>query len=326
VRRGSYKTEAVVLNSHDFGESDRVLTFYTENFGKLSGIAKGARRSRKRFVGSLDPTVRIRMGFFSSGRAGLVRVESASIIEAYNALRCDIELYSRACCMLELAAELTREGQVGRRVYAMLADFLRLLTPGGEPTPALYPPPGPSASHAVDLGSAPNAPLRRADAAVRFFEIKLLSILGYMPRLSGCVVCGTLVPAITESTAAVGAGAERFDEVAHRAGIEGSLGEPAFFCSDRGGLVCRGCSAPSIGMGGGAGVNGARGAMVPVSRGTASLLATAIRFAPEKLSRLRPTEAFLRESETVLDTFIKHILGKELRTRVFIDKLRKASF
>ena len=49
MRRGLYKTRAVVLNSFDYGESDRIVAFYTEDFGKIKGMAKGARRSRKRF-------------------------------------------------------------------------------------------------------------------------------------------------------------------------------------------------------------------------------------------------------------------------------------
>lgn len=306
MRRGSYKTDAVVLASHDFGESDRVLTFYTENFGKVSGIAKGARRSRKRFVGSLEPTVRIRLGFFASGRPGLVRVESASIIDAHNAVRRDIALYSRACCMLELTSELTREAQVSRRAYSLLSDFLALLTPPAR-------------------GPLPPTLLKDADAVVRFFEIKLLTALGYMPRLSGCVVCGSVVPAMAGEMAAGGA-AFAAEADAGWAGVT-TIAAPApedaaFFCSDRGGLVCRGCSSrPSTTE-----VMGGRSSMVPVSRGTASLLATAIRFEPVKLARLKPGDTFLRESDLVLDSFIKHIIGREMRTRVFIEKLSKASF
>ncbi|MBE7416040.1 MAG: DNA repair protein RecO [Deltaproteobacteria bacterium] len=66
-----YKDRAIVLNSVDYGESDRILTFYTLGRGKMSGIAKGARRSRKRFVGNLDPLPISISSFSITGRATL---------------------------------------------------------------------------------------------------------------------------------------------------------------------------------------------------------------------------------------------------------------
>ena len=65
MKRGAYLTHAVVLNSVDYAESDRILTFFTREHGKLSGIAKGARRSKKRFVGKLDPGVRVKIELLS---------------------------------------------------------------------------------------------------------------------------------------------------------------------------------------------------------------------------------------------------------------------
>ena len=53
MRKGHYSTEAIILNSFDYNESDRILAFYTKEFGKLRGIAKGARRSKRRFVGNI---------------------------------------------------------------------------------------------------------------------------------------------------------------------------------------------------------------------------------------------------------------------------------
>ena len=50
-----YQTEAIVLRLLDYGESDRIVTFCTNGYGKVRGIAKGARRSRKRFANALEP-------------------------------------------------------------------------------------------------------------------------------------------------------------------------------------------------------------------------------------------------------------------------------
>ena len=53
--RSSQTTHAIVLRARPYGESDKIVSFLTEDFGKLSGIAKGALRSRRRFVNSLEP-------------------------------------------------------------------------------------------------------------------------------------------------------------------------------------------------------------------------------------------------------------------------------
>ena len=49
------ETEAMVLRSHPLGESDRIVTFLTRSSGKVRGVAKGARRSRRRFGSNLEP-------------------------------------------------------------------------------------------------------------------------------------------------------------------------------------------------------------------------------------------------------------------------------
>lgn len=252
MKRGTYRARAVVLNSIDFGESDRILTFYTLEQGKITGIAKGARRSRKRFVGNLDPLSHINIVYFHSDKSEMVRVEDASLIDAFSNLKADIEKLSDACYLLELTSEMTREGQVLPAAYHTLVAFLKLLEAGAGPE------------------------------ALRFFEIKLLSQAGYLPHLSGCVSCRRT-----------------------------SDGERLYFSSDRGGLVCKACASGLTGL-------------IAVSPGTAGLLTMAARLEPDKLNRLKPGPAFLDESERLLYDFIKFQLGKELKTRRFMAKLKSA--
>lgn len=186
MKRGIFKTEAVILNSFDFGESDRIISFYTRGHGKIKGIAKGARRSRKRFVGNLDVLSRITLIFFRNEKSELVRIEDATLIDGFQSLKSDIDRLSQACYLLELVSEMTREGQVTPGVFELLLDFIRMLDAGQDP-----------------------------GVIIRFFEIKLLSILGYLPYLEGCVVCK-----------------EAFDGLAKLS-----------FCSEKGGAVCGRCSA-----------------------------------------------------------------------------------
>ncbi|MBI5810513.1 MAG: DNA repair protein RecO, partial [Deltaproteobacteria bacterium] len=249
----------------------RILSFYTSDYGKLKGIAKGARRSRKRFVGNLEPPSHIRLIFFQ-GLGELVRVEDAGLIDGFNGLKNDIEKFSPACYLLELVSEMTREGQSQSTVFGLLTGFLKMLEEGG-----------------------------RDEAVMRFFEIRLLTLLGYLPYLEGCVVCRTrFVNAASGSASRPPRG-----EAAGR-------GRGLYFSSEKGGAVCRRCSYGSDGL-------------LPVMHGTARFLSTAARLDAGQLGRLKPDEAFLREAEAILNDFIRHQIGKELKTRRFLYKMRNAS-
>ena len=161
MKRGHYKAEAVVLNAFDYGESDAILTLYTKEYGKFNGIAKYGRKSKRRFVGTLDPLAHIRFDFFAGGRSDLVRLESARLIDGFPSMKGDIASLSQGSYFVELVGELTREGQPSGDIFSLLTDFLSLLDRGGDP-------------------------LRLS----RGFEIRLLDFLGYMPRIDGCVGCG----------------------------------------------------------------------------------------------------------------------------------------
>jgi len=88
---GHFTTEAIVLNSIDYGESDRIVTFYTLGFGKVKGIAKGAKNSRKRFVNNLEPFSYIKLLIFQKENRDLSIIEQADIIRRFDKLVFDIE-------------------------------------------------------------------------------------------------------------------------------------------------------------------------------------------------------------------------------------------
>ncbi len=160
MKRGPYKSEAIVLFSFDYGDSDVILTLFTAEFGKIKGIAKGARRSRRRFVGTLEPPSHISMNFFCSGKSELVRVDDAKLLDGFDPLKADIETVSYGSYFLELVNEMTGEGQGGTDIYSTLLAFLKLL----------------SAEKCHDL-------------IARSFEMRFLDGIGLLPHLSGCVIC-----------------------------------------------------------------------------------------------------------------------------------------
>jgi DNA repair protein RecO (recombination protein O) len=190
VKRGYYKADSVILNTLDYGESDRIITCYTSQWGKLKGIAKGARKSRRRFVGNLEPLSRTRLLFFHNPRTELVRIEDATLIDGFSKLKGDIERLSAGSYLVELTSEMTREAQTNQPLFDILTGFLELLDRGSQPAPVL-----------------------------RFFEIKLLSMVGLMPRLESCVACNSTI-----------------------------TGGPVKFSSDKGGILCGACAPKRAGL------------------------------------------------------------------------------
>ena len=65
------RTRAIVLRTRAHGESDKIVTFLTQDWGKITGIAKGAKRSRRRFVNVLELFTHVALRFRPSRSDGL---------------------------------------------------------------------------------------------------------------------------------------------------------------------------------------------------------------------------------------------------------------
>lgn len=157
---GHFTTDAVVLGAIDYGESDRIVTFYTLEFGKLKGIAKGAKRSKKRFAGILEPFSYIKLLFFQKPGRDLVFLEQADTIKRFDNLLLDIDRIAFGSYCLELLSEMTPEHQKNQKAFELLLKILAMLNQGAD-----------------------------SKSTARIFEMRLLSLLGYHPYLDACVVC-----------------------------------------------------------------------------------------------------------------------------------------
>ncbi len=165
--KSNHKVRAIVLRSLDYGESDRILTFLTDEFGKLKGIAKGARRSRRRFANALEPFSLTTILFSRKGRAGLALIEASDIINHFAGIRDDLDRTLVAACAAELADHFSVEGKKNLPLFELLADYLGFIESG-----------------------------RMTEAAERFFEIRLLKSAGFEPVLDRCVTCGVPLESI----------------------------------------------------------------------------------------------------------------------------------
>jgi recombinational DNA repair protein (RecF pathway) len=77
-----YTADALILRTHKLGEADRIVVFLTRDRGKKRGVAKGARRSRSRFAGALEPLTEARVAYFERERRELVGLNYAEPVRS----------------------------------------------------------------------------------------------------------------------------------------------------------------------------------------------------------------------------------------------------
>jgi len=150
----------MVIRSHPLGESDRIVTFLTRAAGKVRAVAKGARRSRKRFGSNLEPLSRVRLQYFEREGADLARIETVDLLESFYRLQEEPERAAVLACMAEVADAFAREQQEDEPYFRLLHAVLRAVRDG------------------LDLAWA-----------ARYFEIWTLRLHGVLPSLSSCGRC-----------------------------------------------------------------------------------------------------------------------------------------
>jgi len=153
-----YRTEAIVLKRSDFGEADRLLTLYTPKLGKIRAIAKGVRKPTSRKSGHVELFTHSQL-LIAKGRS-LDIVTQAETVHAFRPLREDLLRTTYAYYTAELVDLFVEEGIENRSLFDLLLAMLGWL------------------GDASDL-----------DLTTRFFELHLLSLLGYRPQLFQCVAC-----------------------------------------------------------------------------------------------------------------------------------------
>jgi DNA repair protein RecO (recombination protein O) len=163
---------AIVLRARDYAEADRIVTLLTRDFGKLSGIAKGAKASRKRFERKLEPLSCVTLFFRRRPHGQLVFITRAEPPGESIQPPSDDELTKLALgsYMLEFADALTREEAEAAMAYRVLRDALEVL----------------------GLGT-PTRSLRHA------YELQMLRATGYGLDFEQCRLCRIRVEVLAGS-------------------------------------------------------------------------------------------------------------------------------
>lgn len=155
----SHTSEAIIMRARPYGESDKIVTFLSLDFGKLTGIAKGAKNSRRRFANCLDPLTGVRMHFRTRLGASLVFMESCDLLAPTGVLA-DPKKLAYGSYLLELVDQLTDEAHPVAPIFHLLTAAIQELREG--PATAAF---------------------------LRVFELQLLRHSGYDPQLTLCGRC-----------------------------------------------------------------------------------------------------------------------------------------
>ncbi len=155
------RSEAIILRTRDHGESDRLITFLASGQGKLTGIAKGARRSKKRFVHTLEPLSLVLMTYVERTSTSLVRIDASELKNPFTGLRQELARLGYASLGCELVLELAPERDANPGLFALLSQYLHRLEADDDP-----------------------------ETLALLFQARILSLSGFGPNLQRCVRCG----------------------------------------------------------------------------------------------------------------------------------------
>ena len=154
------ESEAISLRTYPLREADLLVTLLTRLEGKVRGVARAAKKSRRRFGGALEPLTYVRVYYEDRERQELARLDSCEVLESPLAFEVS---YPRAVAL----------GHVG--------ELLDELLPDREANDDVF-----------RLAVAVLAALRGNDVwmPITYFELWMTRLMGYLPELSECIVCG----------------------------------------------------------------------------------------------------------------------------------------
>ncbi|MEM8860651.1 MAG: DNA repair protein RecO, partial [Chloroflexota bacterium] len=151
------KTEAIVLRRIDMGESDRLLTLFSKEYGKIKALSKGSRKPSSRQTGHVELFGRSKF-LIAEGKTFDI-VTQAESVEMYMALRDDLVRTVYASHAIELLDRFTEEEDKNAPLFQLLSDSLGWF-----------------------------ADEENLLLAARYYELRLLSLTGFQPQLFNCVV------------------------------------------------------------------------------------------------------------------------------------------
>jgi DNA repair protein RecO (recombination protein O) len=154
-------SESIIMRIKEYGESDILVTFFTPDMGQLKGVAKGARRSRRRFINALDIFSLVKLEYGLTKEGALYFLHSGKLIDGFPGLRSNYATLSKASYIIELTEALFPPGVADQRMFELLKGVFHLLDEG-----------------------------ENVDILPMIFEVKALALGGFGIHFEKCCKCG----------------------------------------------------------------------------------------------------------------------------------------
>jgi len=156
-----HETEALVLRTYNFGEADKIVVCLTHSNGLIRGVAKGCRKLKSRFGASLEPFTLAKLNYYQKENQELVSLNSAEILKSHFDLSGNAETLTGLAYMGDLVIEFSPPYESNERLFRMVKACLDAISQ-----------------------SQPDLQI-----ILRYFEIWLLKLEGYLPDVRRCGEC-----------------------------------------------------------------------------------------------------------------------------------------
>ena len=154
------QSEAIVLRTYPLHEADLLVTLFTRLEGKLKGVAKAAKKSRRRFGGALEPLTSVRVFWEDREQRDLARIDSCEVLASPLASEVDYPRVVALGHVAEMLDEMLPEREANDAIYRLAISVLAKLN-----------------SNAIWM-------------PVTYFQLWMVRLMGFLPELGACIVCG----------------------------------------------------------------------------------------------------------------------------------------
>lgn len=155
------ESESLILKSYTLAEADKIVVFLTQEHGLIKGVAKGAKRLKSRFGGSLEPLSIVDVTFFQKEERELVSISNIEIRKSYFSEAVKPEFLQKFAYLSELLIEFAPPNEPNERLYRM-------------------------ARVCLETASIQSNNL---ESIVLYFELWLLRLAGFLPNWKNCDAC-----------------------------------------------------------------------------------------------------------------------------------------
>jgi len=156
------KTEAVILKTMKYRDTSKIVTFYTKEYGKLKGIAKGARTAKNKFGSALEPMTLSKLVVYKKEHRDLHLISQCDAIDSFKHLTEDLDRMTTAMAVIELMNQVTHQEERNPALFALLGETL----------------------------SALNSSFKNYPSYLQAFRLRLAMLFGYAPNFEVCGECG----------------------------------------------------------------------------------------------------------------------------------------